>query len=305
MLAGHGGIVALVIGGCVGGITGSVDIGVAEHLQVAVNVQATLRVTGAGHLLGERAGTETDGPDHRVRLNVLAIAQRHTVGIHRGDRGVEHPLDTQFIRRFDQRRTNAGAQRGTRGRRTVDHDHADRCIVTQCSTQAGGHFGGGLDAGEATAANNHGVASRCARQVLQCFDMRFESRGRFDFVHVKGVLDNTWQRSGAVESTAGSQYQSVIAQDTVGAIDVAVADLLVVGIDILGAAFDEFDAHGGEQVSQVRLHGVDIGLVEARTDAQLGLWSQEGDLHVVAVMLVQQTGGAQRAPDSTKPCANN
>lgn len=54
MLAGHQGVVALIIYSGVGGVAGGVDGILAENLEVAVHVQAAMCIALAVDLLGQR-----------------------------------------------------------------------------------------------------------------------------------------------------------------------------------------------------------------------------------------------------------
>jgi hypothetical protein len=133
--------------------------------------------------------------------------------------------------------------------------------------------------------------------------MRLEARGVFDLVHIKDMLD-TWHLR-AIQAAAGGQHQAVVLDGGGGASRVAVGHLLTVFVDAIHCAFNELHVHRVEQWAQRRHHGVHVGLVETWADAQFRLRGEQADLHVVAVMFVQQAGRAQCAPDTTEPCANN
>ncbi|MCY1562522.1 hypothetical protein D9M68_999320 [compost metagenome] len=116
-------------------------------------------------MCGQRAGAETDGPDHRPALDTSAIGEGRSVGVHRRHAGVELPLDTQEFGSLDDRRANPITQGGGNLRATVDNNHVDILVVAEHRAQTRWHLGGGLDAGEATANDHHGVAGN-ARGLL-------------------------------------------------------------------------------------------------------------------------------------------
>ncbi|MNP06068.1 hypothetical protein D3C76_980390 [compost metagenome] len=276
----------------------------AQHFQVAVNMQSALQIASPGHLFSERAGTETDGPDHRAGLDALTVGEGHAASIDRHDRRVDDPLDAQCFGRFDNGRANAIAQGRSDLWRAIYHDYLDLGVVAQCRAQAGRHFSRGFDPGKTTAGDYHGVARSTRRQVLQRLDVGFQTVGFFNLIDIESVFDHALQR-WTDNATAGSQHQAIVAQCALRTEGVAIDDLLVLGVDRVRNAFDEFHPDRLEQLAQRRRHGVHVRLVETRTDAQFRLGGKNADLHVVTSMLVQQAGGAQGAPDSTKPCANN
>ncbi|EJT83978.1 hypothetical protein PPS11_27818 [Pseudomonas putida S11] len=63
---------------------------------------------------------------------------------------------------------------------------------------------------------------------------------------------------------------------------------------------DEMNAHCFEQLAQRGLHAVHVGLVEARADAQFRLWSEDADVDVGALGLIEQASSAQGAPYTGK-----
>ncbi|MNV76729.1 hypothetical protein D3C71_1701010 [compost metagenome] len=129
--------------------------------------------------------------------------------------------------------------------------------------------------------------------------MLFKAHGRLHLVDIEGVLGQA--RHGRTRYlAAGGEDQAVIADALRLAAGVGVADAAPVAVDRLGAAVDEVDANGVEQVAQRRFHAVHIGLVEARADAQLGLRCEHADADVFALSLVEQASGAQGAPHTGK-----
>ncbi|MNI98672.1 hypothetical protein D3C73_1575630 [compost metagenome] len=74
-------MVANVITGRVGHVAGGEDVGLADDLQVSVDVQSAQVVAFGGDLLGQRAGTHAGGPDHGPGVDALAVGQGHAVFI--------------------------------------------------------------------------------------------------------------------------------------------------------------------------------------------------------------------------------
>ncbi|MNG06323.1 hypothetical protein D3C84_895530 [compost metagenome] len=166
MLAGHRREIPHGVGGGIRHIARGENVGVSQHLQVTIDVQATLRVPGCGDLLGQWTGAKPDRPDHGVRLDMLPVSERDATGIHRGDCRIEYPFDAQVFASFDDGRTNPVAHRRGDLWSAVHDNDSDVGVVTQRSTQAGRHFGGGFNAGEASAGHHHGVAGGADRPVL-------------------------------------------------------------------------------------------------------------------------------------------
>ncbi|MCY1291504.1 hypothetical protein D9M70_406920 [compost metagenome] len=267
----------------------------AGDLQVAVHLQPALGVARRGDLLGERAGAEADGPDHRVGVDALAVVQHRASGIHRGDRTARAPFDAQLAGGLDDGRANAFAQRRADLRATVDDDDPDLGILAQDGAQAGRELGGGFDPGEAAAGHHHGVAGGAGRPVRQGEQVLLEARGLLDLVDIEGVLGQA--RHGRTEQlAAGGEDEPVVAQRGLVACRVAVGDLAAIGVDGQRQPLDETHAGGGEQVQQRRPHAVHLGLVEARADAQFGLGREQRHAHIGAAVLVEQTYGAQGTP---------
>ncbi|MCY1436923.1 hypothetical protein D9M71_530640 [compost metagenome] len=134
--------------------------------------------------------------------------------------------------------------------------------------------------------------------------MLLKARCRFDLVDIEGVLVEPVD-VGAPYAAAGSHHQAVVADVAALALGVGVADTLAGHVDLLGGALDEVHPHGSEQVAQRRFHLMHVRLVEARTNAQFGLWREDADGDIATAVLVQQAGCAQGAPDTTKTCADN
>ena len=81
-----------------------------------------------------------------------------------------------------------------------------------------------------------------------------------------------------------------------GAACAAIDDPLARRIDAGGAARHEPHADRIEQRPERGYGAGNVGLVEARTHAQLGLWGKHGDVHIQAFVLVQQADRAQGTP---------
>src|SRR6185503_20689826 len=73
------------------------------------------------------------------------------------------------------------------------------------------HFGGHLDAGEAAAGDDHGVAGGRGWPVRQGVDVVVECDRVGDLIDAEGVLVKTWDVR-LEPLAAGSQHQAVIAQ---------------------------------------------------------------------------------------------
>ncbi|MNM79974.1 hypothetical protein D3C81_919230 [compost metagenome] len=95
MLAGHHRIVARLIAGRVGYVTGGIHRIIALDLEVAIHMQAALAVAFAADLLGQRVGFETHGPDHCTGLDALAVVQLYAFGVHCSHGGRADPFDAQ------------------------------------------------------------------------------------------------------------------------------------------------------------------------------------------------------------------
>lgn len=133
--------------------------------------------------------------------------------------------------------------------------------------------------------------------------MGFETGCLFDFINVEGMFDHALEVS-AHQLATGGEHQPIIAQRALGTGGVAIAHLLEIGIDALCRALHEIHSDRVEQPVQRGRHRMDVRLVETRPDAQLCLGRQDSNLHIVAIMLVQQAGRAQGAPYPTETCAN-
>ena len=199
------------------------------------------------------------------------------------------------MRRDAQRTADLGA--------AIDHDHPYLGVRAQNFTQARGHFGGGLDAGEAASGNDHGVARCRFRQLVQRADMRLKAHGLVDVVDVEGVFDA--RQGGASNLAAAGEDQAVEAQGGDLTAGISVIQLAPVDVDLLGAALDEGHAHGAEQVAQRRGHLVHVRLVEARADAQFGLRGEHSDFDVAALVQIEQARGAQGAPHTRETGADD
>ncbi|MCY1413124.1 hypothetical protein D9M71_285500 [compost metagenome] len=134
--------------------------------------------------------------------------------------------------------------------------------------------------------------------------MVLQAGGGFDLVHVEGMAGHAGH-GRAHELAAAGEDQPVIRQPGRVAAAVAVVDDPRLFVDALGRAADEADADHVEQGVQRRVHVVHLGLVEARADAQFRLRGQQGDVDVPAVVLLQQAGGAQGAPQATESRADD
>ncbi|MCY1217526.1 hypothetical protein D9M72_294430 [compost metagenome] len=262
-------------------------------------MQPPLRIAHAGHLLGQRTGAETDGPDHRRRLDAPAIGQGHAVRVHRRHAGVDYPFDAQVAGRLDDRRANPVAQGGTDLRATVDDYHLDVLVMAEHGLQARRHLGGGFDAGETATGHHHRIACGAVGPLLEGVKVVLQAHCRFDLVDIEGMGVQA-RHIRTHELAAGCQHQAVVVQLGLLPILVDVADGLRLFIDAIGRAHDEADAHRIEQVVQRREHPLHVRLVETRTYPQLWLGRQQGDMHVVTIALVQQASGAQSAPDSSE-----
>src|SRR5690606_26504955 len=151
VLAGHRCEVSEIVGGGIGHVTGSEYMIRATNLQIAVYVQATLAVALGAQLLGQRTGSETHGPDHRVTLDVASVGEGHAVGIHCRDHGAGNPLDAEVVGSLDDGGADAVTHDRANTLAAVDDDHPYILLFTQHGTQARRHFGGGFDPGEASA----------------------------------------------------------------------------------------------------------------------------------------------------------
>ncbi|MNH17522.1 hypothetical protein D3C79_771990 [compost metagenome] len=167
MLAGHHRVIAKLVAGGIGHITCRVHGIIAFHLEIAIDMQAALAVALATDLLGERVGLEAHGPDHRAGVDALAVVQQHAGRVDRGYRGATDPLHAQGLGGLLDGGADAVTQGRANPRPTVDHHHAQRRVLAEDFAQAGRQFGGGLDAGKATAGYHHGIARRCVGQVRQ------------------------------------------------------------------------------------------------------------------------------------------
>ncbi|MDT4882261.1 hypothetical protein FQZ97_1181960 [compost metagenome] len=73
-------------------------------------MQAALMIAGALHLLGQRVGAETHGPDHGAGFDATAIGEGDAACVDRGRRGADDPFDAQMFRGLDDGWTDAVAQ---------------------------------------------------------------------------------------------------------------------------------------------------------------------------------------------------
>ena len=93
------------------------------------------------------------------------------------------------MRGLDDLRAWPVAQGSADAAATVDHDDLHLGVGAQGLAQAGRHFGGGLDAGEAATGDHYRIAGPGGRTRAERADVLFQAHGFFDLVDVEGMLD--------------------------------------------------------------------------------------------------------------------
>ncbi len=282
-----------------GGVTRGVHMLLAQHLQVTVHFQPAEVVAFAGNLCSQRAGLNANSPDHGVAGDMVAVVQGNATGIDSHHRSPGLPLDPGLLAGGDDRRRDTRAQRRTNLRTTVDHHHPQRRTGAEDGTQAGRHFRGGFNTCEATTADHHSIACRRSGQGGQADQVLFQAHGRFHLVDIECMFGQA-RHCRSRDLAARGKDQTVVGDLLLVPLGVGVADAAPFGIDAVGVAWDEVNAHGFEQLAQRGLHAVHIGLVEARANAQFRLRSEDTDADVGTLGLVEQARGAQGAPYTGK-----
>src|SRR5690606_7262725 len=304
MLAGHQGVIASIIHRCVSRIARGVDGVLSQDPEVAIDMQAAGGIALAVYLLRQWRGLHADGPDHGTGFDTFAVVESHPLFIDHRYRTAEFPGHTERVAGFGDHRGNLLAHDTADLFAHVDDDDADLGFVTQDGAQPRRHFGGRFDTGKASAHDHHGVACPATGLMTQALQVNFELLRRFQAVDIEGEAVDTGQRRTG-DLTARGENQPVVDQRRLPATGTAVEHLPALRIDTGGATLHELYADCIEQRAERGDGGRQVGFIEARAYMQFGLWGEEGDRDIPALMLLQQANGAQCAPHAAETGTND